>query len=206
MEHMRQIRTEAAQLWLLDLDRVDGAQLRLWESWLSPEQRRRAAEQNGLHRRQSVAGAALARQLLARQSGMIPESLHFGVLENGKPICRESAMYFNVSHSGHFVVCALSQRPVGVDLEQVCPLRPALLRILSEEERVWVRGDETRFFRLWTVKEAVLKCQGGHVGQLRHLSLRLVGEEIARRQGPLRLDFPEPPDGFALSVCTQTEK
>ena len=57
---------------------------------------------------------------------------------------------FNISHSRGAAVCALHDRPVGVDVEQVRPAPPRLAKGMEDEA----------FFRLWTAKEATVKRRG----------------------------------------------
>ena len=71
---------------------------------------------------------------------------------------------FNVSHSGGLALCAVSDGPVGADVELVRPRRAGLPRyVLSEEEHRWYLaqgGGWPRFYTLWTLKEARVKCTG----------------------------------------------
>ena len=67
---------------------------------------------------------------------------------------------FNLSHSHGAAVCAIHDKPVGVDVEK---LRPAPQRLAGGME------DEA-FFRLWTAKEATVKRQGMGIAALRQLS------------------------------------
>lgn len=76
---------------------------------------------------------------------------------------------FSISHSNDIVVVALSDKPVGVDLEPIDLTRfDARLqqRMFTENEQALAR-DMTEAQRaeyankLWTVKEAVFKRQGG---------------------------------------------
>ena len=63
---------------------------------------------------------------------------------------------FNLSHSHGAAVCALHNKPVGIDVEK---LRPAPKRLAAGME-------EGAFFRLWTAKEATVKRQGLGIGAL----------------------------------------
>ncbi len=87
---------------------------------------------------------------------------------NGKPVFLEyPEVHFNLSHSGNYVVCAVAQCEVGVDIEGGRRIRPSIEnRFFSEEECRWVcKADSEelhseRFFRLWTLKEAYSKLTG----------------------------------------------
>ena len=85
--------------------------------------------------------------------------------KNGKPECE--GVYFNLSHSGDMVLCAISDAPVGCDIEKVCdaPMEVAE-RVFTEKERRYISGAESdmetnhRFFKLWTTKESYMKMTG----------------------------------------------
>lgn len=84
--------------------------------------------------------------------------------ENGKPLV--DGVYFNLSHSGDVVICAVSEKPVGCDIEQIkdAPKQVAE-RSFSEDEKAYLEqfSGETynrEFFRLWTKKESYLKMTG----------------------------------------------
>jgi 4'-phosphopantetheinyl transferase len=78
----------------------------------------------------------------------------------------ESKVDFNISHSGNYVVCAVSPYSrVGIDLEQCNTKVPVddLLRYFAPAERMMVQSSDdpvTSFYRLWTRKEAALKAYG----------------------------------------------
>ena len=66
--------------------------------------------------------------------------------------------WFSLSHSGGMALCALSNRPVGVDVELVRPRRPGLpAYALSPEELARFDGGWEDFYRLWTLKEGWCK-------------------------------------------------
>ena len=91
-----------------------------------------------------------------------------GTMANGKPVFLEhQEIHSNLSHSGNYVVCAVSQCEVGVDIEGNRSVRTSIEnRFFSEEECRWVceadgeKLHNERFFRLWTLKEAYSKMTG----------------------------------------------
>jgi len=66
--------------------------------------------------------------------------------------------WFSLSHSGGIALCALSDAPVGVDVELVRPRQAELpRRALSEGEWTSFDGSWEDFYRLWTLKESWCK-------------------------------------------------
>ena len=83
----------------------------------------------------------------------------------GKPYFPDGSCHFSITHTKKHVFCVLSDRPVGIDAEELDrPVRPALAdKILSEEERAQYLAAPNRdvaFLKFWVLKEALLKCTG----------------------------------------------
>ena len=93
----------------------------------------------------------------------------------GKPYF-ENGPYFNVSHSGQYIVMAISENEVGVDIEEnVEKDMSSLVRIFNETEAKMIK-EHADFYYLWCAKESLIKCFGGSVGQIKEVpSLPLNG-------------------------------
>jgi 4'-phosphopantetheinyl transferase len=53
----------------------------------------------------------------------------------GKPMLENQEIHFNISHSGGYVVCAVSDSPIGVDIEQTNPnIKSISSRFLTKKE------------------------------------------------------------------------
>lgn len=84
----------------------------------------------------------------------------------GKPLitCKENA-FFNISHSGNMVVCAVSEHKVGVDIEKIqCFEENVLNCVFLENEiskiRIHSLNPNYDYKKLWTIKESLVKCKG----------------------------------------------
>lgn len=81
--------------------------------------------------------------------------------EHGKPYLAHGDTHFNITHSGQWVALATANCEIGLDMQTVAPLRPAVMRrCFTQEQRDWIGNDPLRFARLWTVKEAYIKMTG----------------------------------------------
>ena len=133
--------------------------------YLSEERRQRAeAMRFEADRLRTVAGENLARQMLSERLGCEPIDVPLQWDENGKPVVPDTGLYISVSHSGAYVVCAVDDQPIGVDVETVRDVDEKFMRrVCSEDELAYVlRGADVqqRFWELWTAKEAVFKLTG----------------------------------------------
>lgn len=81
----------------------------------------------------------------------------------GKPYCGEK--FFNISHSGNYVILAVSDSEVGCDVEAVRELEfERLGKIVFHENELKILARTSNksdyFFKLWTAKEAFIKALG----------------------------------------------
>lgn len=82
----------------------------------------------------------------------------------GKPFA-ESGSCFNLSHSGDYVLFALSECSVGCDIEKIKFVNAEKIGKIvfcsNETEKIKSSSDKTGiFYDLWTKKESLLKCIG----------------------------------------------
>lgn len=121
-------------------------------------------------RHRFVAGRARLRTLLGKHLGLDPATLIFVENAFGKPrLADHPSLHFSLSHSGDQAVLALSeQREIGIDMERVRPLDHLDLarRYFHPNEVATIEGVRQpeeqllAFFRIWTLKEAVVKAVG----------------------------------------------
>lgn len=97
--------------------------------------------------------------------------------EHGKPMRRSEEVCFNLSHSGKYVLCAVSETEIGCDIEKIKEVKWKLAKrffsekeyeILEEVERQesparWTETNET-FTRLWVLRESYVKKTGEGLG------------------------------------------
>lgn len=154
----------------------------------------------------SPAAHALLEEILARDFGVAGPKMQKG--PHGKP-CLETGPQFNLSHTKGAVAAAISDRPVGVDLERVRDFLPSLpRRVLSNPELLWFRGrgEQRRdFFTLWTLKESFYKYQGtGLPGFPNGTAFYFDGTWRLRGSGLFFAVFEE--KGFLAAVCGEEEE
>lgn len=81
---------------------------------------------------------------------------------NGKPHLYdgEEEIRFSLSHSGDYAVCAISDIPIGVDIEKIEDYKPEIAsRFFNKSELKYIKDADT-FYRIWTLKESYIKTVG----------------------------------------------
>ena len=93
----------------------------------------------------------------------------------GKPYFKNGP-YFNVSHSGKYVVMAIADQEVGVDIEEnVQKDMSSLIRIFNDAEAKVIK-EHSDFYYLWCAKESLIKCMGSSIAKIKEIpSLPLNG-------------------------------
>ena len=107
----------------------------------------------------------------------IDEEIEFDYIANEKPVLRKhSDIHFNLSHCKKGILCVIDEtRPVGCDIEAVeRGISDSLLNYCCNAQEIKnienSANPNAEFIRLWTIKEAVLKCSGeGITNNLRDL-------------------------------------
>jgi len=116
----------------------------------------------------------LLKQGLREGYGMTENPI-FEYNEHGKPsIVGHPEIFFNLSHCKEAVVCVVSDKPIGVDVESIRKYKENLVHYtMNEEEIREIESSEhpdIAFIRLWTMKEATLKLIGtGISNDIKHV-------------------------------------
>lgn len=176
---------------------------------ISSSRRRRVMEYSQEDDRKRCLGAGILLAKILPLYGVSPEKITLGPA--GKP--ETESMYFNISHSGDMVICALGGEAVGCDIEKTGKEpRGVAKRFFHRNEAEYLQSfqeaeRDEMFFRLWTLKESYIKMTGeGMHLPLKDFELLLEGEKIQVRRKkeilPCHMTEYSIP-GYKVSVCAE---
>ncbi len=129
---------------------------------ISAERKQRIMKYLKVQDRKRCLGAGLLLNKVLPRYGVLPANVR--IRADGKP--ELDGVFFNLSHSGNIVICAVSEKEIGCDIEKVektpegvserffCPSETAYIQAGIGSER------DNRFFRIWTMKESYIKMTG----------------------------------------------
>jgi 4'-phosphopantetheinyl transferase len=119
-------------------------------------------------RNRYATGRQALRTVLSKYLTVSPGEVGISDQRNQKPyiISPSSQIQFNISHSGEWVLIALANLELGVDIEKINPefsFRELLEDHFSEAEQTFISESAnpvSAFYYLWTRKESLTKAWG----------------------------------------------
>lgn len=165
----------------------------------------------------AVLAEVLIRTIACRQLNLKNSQITFSKNEYGKPFLQDvEGFYFNLSHSGEWVVCAVDDESIGIDVEIIKPIHYDIARrFFSEEEYndLILKNDSEQlpyFFTLWTLKESYIKALGKGLSMpLDSFSVRVKNNETIELKDPLQCNsfrIYEIDPGYKLAVCSKKQE
>ena len=186
------------QHWIPVIDKL--------EKILDPEEKSKAIRfHQKTDQQRFIISKAVLRILLSRYLAADPKEIRFESGKNKKPELKNNfwpELHFNISHSGNWILIAISNQQIGIDVEEMNAFfnyKNLLPFSFSREEAAFIENSDlpyNNFYRLWTRKESLLKATGkGLVDQLSHVP-SLIGvhpnptEIIGSKENWQVLSFP----------------
>lgn len=117
--------------------------------------------------KRSLLGDVLARSMLSKMIGIGARALDIRIDDSGKPyVWGQANTFFNISHSGEYVACIVSDFPCGIDIEHATEGGIDIAkRFFNKIECEYIfegpkEVQSERFCEIWTAKEAYAKYTG----------------------------------------------
>lgn len=138
-------------------------------SILSSEERQRAAafkkEKDFIR---YTVGKLMTRNVIAGMTNIRPEKIVFRTDKYDRPFLDYPDLDdsdFNLSHSGDYVVLAISNTKVGIDIEKIKPIDLSIANdCFHEIELEYLHNNPDKrletFYKIWTLKESFIKAIG----------------------------------------------
>lgn len=158
-------------------------------------------------------GAELLLRKALRDRGIDNEKLEFAYTNYGKPYLPEHFfIHYNISHSGNYVICAISDEEVGCDIELIKDINLDIAKMFftkNENEKIQALRTEKEkcdlFYRYWVLKESFIKLIGKGLNKpLNEFEIVIKGKKIypLDKKEIQKCYFDEITiDGYKCSIC-----
>jgi len=116
----------------------------------------------------TIIGEILVKTIASNKLNININSLFFDRDIYGKPTLKGYPKFnFNISHSGNYVVCAIDDNPIGIDIEKTKTIdyKEIAKSFFSASEFDYIMKKDSNsqlstFYEIWTLKESYIKCCG----------------------------------------------
>lgn len=204
-----------SQVYCLNINKnVDSERIQYFLRLVSDETRERIQKfrfkEDSLR---TLYGEILIRYISNAQFGLKNNQIHFAKNKYGKPYIMDSPLYFNISHAGDWVVCAIDFSEIGIDIEKIKEINFSIAeRFFSRHEYEDLIKKHTGqqldyFYDIWTLKESYIKWLGTGLStsldsfrfEINNHDIKLIdknhNENVSFKQYPI--------NGYKLSVCSK---
>lgn len=118
----------------------------------------------------------------------------------GKPYFPDRPdIHFSLSHAKTHVLCAISDFPVGVDIETVRHLRQGVAERVCTPDELCVFD----FFELWVLKESFIKLSGNTHVSFKNIRFKRNGGKIITPDGSATAHLFYTVPGCRAAVCSK---
>ena len=153
----------------------------------------------------SIIGEMLLKELLVKNN-VSYNSLDYYINEYGKPYLKDNNIFFNISHSFDYVITAISNNEIGIDIEKVreTPLK-TINQFATEKEKEYIlsskKNIEERIFKIFTLKEAYFKRLGTNLNNILEVEFIIKNDKIYCNDKKVKVGFINDIKGYIIAYC-----
>lgn len=157
----------------------------------------------------------LVRYAVAENTMIDFQDVSFKRALTGKPFIENNPLRYNLSHSGDYVICAISQREVGIDIEKRERIDLEIAEHFHEKEFQDIMSQKDSlavFYDYWCLKESYLKYTGMGLSvpldafqidkNHEKILLKLEGKELVGPKLQLLRIHPD----YSSGLCSESER
>ena len=165
---------------------ISASDIEVCVALLNEEERTSTTALNGDIRKRFIVSRALRRRILGPEAVILTD-------EKGRPYVKGNPIFFSMSHTGDFIVMAVDNNPVGIDVELMKPRNFAKLSAWFFGETI---PDCENFYRRWTRYEAGLKLAGStlfskDVPEPKYLHSEIIGNYMLSLASNMPINLPQ---------------
>lgn len=135
------------------------------------------------------------------------KNIEIEINEYGKPYIKNSNIYYNISHSNDYVICALDKTKVGIDIEKIRPInKNDINQFATEKEKKYIFKNKEHFlirsFEIYTLKEAYFKMKGTNLNNIKNIEFS-INNNITCGDPNVNIKLIKDIDNYIIAICTK---
>ncbi len=168
-----------------------------------------AKYKNNITKVRSIIGEIILSELLTKNK-LSYNDLKYNINEYGKPYIKNKNLFFNISHSFDYVVVAISNNEIGIDIEKVRKTSLNIInKIATKKEKKYILSTPNkineRIFKIFTLKEAYFKMLGKDLKKLLEIEFIINNNNVVCSNKKVKAGFINVVDGYVIAYCKKIE-
>lgn len=156
-------------------------------------------------RLRSLIADVMVRYFAIKELGIKNDEIVYEYNGRGKPFIKGAKkFFFSVSHSGEYVAFVIGRDFVGCDIQKKIPCDISIGNVIFTKEEQALVKDSEEFYKMWTLKEALLKAIGIGISEeglaVNIVKNKKISEVIYDNKKYYFKCFQDTPFGYSLSV------
>ena len=153
------------KIYLTDVKNISSEEISSWYKDIDNDKKSRIDNiKDTTNKSIRIVSDHLARYAVSKHLNINPKQITFCYGKHGKPLLPNGNAYFNISHSGSYIVCCVDDLPCGIDIEIIKQRKlNTSKRFCTENELQYIDNSENKniaLVEIWTKKEAYFKSFG----------------------------------------------
>ena len=120
----------------------------------------------------------------------------------GKPFI--NGINYNISHSYDFVIVAVSDKAIGIDIEKIRKIDLSIMKIFcTDNEQEYILNSNDKYLAFWsvyTLKEAYFKMLGTDLSDLRSIEFKFINNKIICNNLDLNIKLSKEIDNYIFAI------
>ena len=124
----------------------------------------------------------------------------------GKPYIKDLDLFFNISHSNDFVVCAISKNEIGIDIEKIRETKDSIInQFATTKEKQYINEFKNKFnnrvFEIFTLKESYFKCLGTNLNHIKNIEFEINKNIVRCNKQHFEFKLIHEINDYIIAIC-----
>lgn len=154
-------------------------------------------------KKRSILGIKLLMNLLSEKS-INYNDLKFTKNKDGKPIITNYSLFYSTSHSDKYVICAISDTEIGIDIQSIQEINFKIMNsFFNEDEKLYSNNNEN-YTKILSLKESYGKCYGFGINHIKEVKFSIKGKNIIINDKSVTYKFINEIPNYIISIVEKT--
>ena len=154
----------------------------------------------------SVIGEIILSELLKENYNINYCDVTIAINNYGKPFIKEYPIFHNISHSHNYVITAISNKEIGIDIEKIRTTSLNCIKYFATyKEQLYILSSnenlEKRIFEIYSLKEAYFKMKGTNLDEIKNVEFTIANNIVICSDKNVSAYLKNDIEDYIIAIC-----